>query len=57
MSMMTATMAAAFQDLDLPPPPVEAVRAVIGLSLEECMARLRPQGSAGELARIRHERF
>ncbi len=37
-----AAMERAFSVHDLPPPPREAVREIVGLSLEEAMARLAP---------------
>ncbi|MDP6346208.1 MAG: HAD-IA family hydrolase [Alphaproteobacteria bacterium] len=47
--VIVATMHAAFGELDLPPPPAEAVRRTIGLSLEEVIARLAPAGQEHRL--------
>ncbi|MBC8239051.1 MAG: HAD-IA family hydrolase [Alphaproteobacteria bacterium] len=47
---IVTTMTAAFAAVDLPPPGANAIRALIGLSLEETMARLWPHGGAAESA-------
>lgn len=43
---IVATMTAAFEKLGQPAPDAAAIRALIGLSLEETVRRLWPQGGA-----------
>lgn len=43
---------AAFQDLGLPPPSVEAARDIIGLGLDESMQRLMPSADAALRAEL-----
>jgi phosphoglycolate phosphatase len=50
--VIVACMSAAFSAESLAPPPSAAVRQVIGLPLQECMARLAPDQGEG-----RHERL
>ncbi len=47
---IVATMTAAFVEMDLPPPDGNAIRALIGLSLEETINLLWPQGGAADSA-------
>jgi phosphoglycolate phosphatase len=49
---IVATMTAAFVEMEQPPPHADAIRALIGLSLEETAAQLWPQGSAADGARL-----
>ena len=49
---IVATMTAAFAELDLPQPRADAIRALIGLSLEETARHLWPQGGAAGGARL-----
>lgn len=49
---IVATMTAAFAELHLDPPAPEAIRALIGLSLEETVQRLWPQGGGAGGARL-----
>ncbi len=50
-AIMTA-MTAAFAELGLPSPDVDAIRGLIGLSLEETARRLRPQDGASDHQRL-----
>ncbi|MFZ5792162.1 MAG: HAD-IA family hydrolase [Pseudomonadota bacterium] len=50
--MIVAAMAAAWRSLDLPEPDPAAVRRVVGLTLEQAMAALRPDADERLVARL-----
>lgn len=49
---IVANMTAAFASMGLPPPDGEAIRSLIGLSLEATLRRLLPDGDEGDVARF-----
>lgn len=52
--IIVAAMERTFAQADLPPPPRAAVLAIVGLSLEQAMARLVPALDEAEARRLAH---